>query len=299
MYIARSAKAALALGATLIVYSATTSAEMSGAVSGIDANGIQGIDANGVAGIDANGVAGIDANGILGIDANGVAGIDANGILGIDANGVAGIDANGILGIDANGVAGIDANGILGIDANGVAGIDANGILGIDANGVAGIDANGILGIDANGVAGIDANGTSRFGGSSIMTGPVDSIDRINGVFESMGQIVLASQSMLSGMQVGDYVSVEGSPISSGWYYADNVSVSSQSYIPGATEVFISGMMSSIDSMEGTAQMGGLTIDYTSSLGSSTAPSGDMWSFRGTQPSMGGAMISDRSEGVR
>ena len=109
----------------------------------------------------------------------------------------------------------------------------------------------------------------------------------------------MASYSMLSGMQVGDFVAVQGTVISSGWYFADNVSVSNQLYVPGSTEVIISGMLSSINRMDGTAQMGRLTIDYTSSLGSSDAPSGDMWSCRGTRPSLGGTMLCYRTEAIK
>ena len=114
-----------------------------------------------------------------------------------------------------------------------------------------------------------------------------------------MGQIVMASQSMLSGMRVGDFVTVEGSVIASGWLYADKITVSADRYVPGSTEVFVSGMLSSINLLKGTARMGGLTIDYTASLGSSTAPTGLMWSFRGTQPGMQGVMISDWSVGAQ
>jgi hypothetical protein len=78
-------------------------------------------------------------------------------------------------------------------------------------------------------------------------------------------------------------------------YYADAVNVSAQRYVPGSTEVFVSGMLSSINQMNGTAQMGDLTIDYTPSLGRDFAPSGEMWAFRGTRPSLDGAMISDRT----
>ena len=168
---------------------------------------------------------------------------------------------------------------------------------GIDAGSTAGIDAGSILGIDAGSTAGIDAGGV-------ILAGPVDSIDRINGVFESMGQVVMASYSMMSGMQVGDLVAVQGTVIPSGWYFADNVSVSNQLYVPGSTEVIISGMLSSINRMDGTAQMGRLTIDFTWSLGSSDAPSGDMpsgdmWTFRGTRPLMGGTMLSYRTEAIK
>jgi hypothetical protein len=110
-----------------------------------------------------------------------------------------------------------------------------------------------------------------------------------------MGQIVMASQGMLAGMSVGDYVSVAGSVVSPGWLYADQVTVSAERYIPGATEVFVTGMLSSVDLTRGTAQMGSLTIDYTSSLGRGHAPSSAMWSFSGTIPAVRGVMLSDRT----
>ncbi|MDH3811733.1 MAG: hypothetical protein OEU60_08505, partial [Gammaproteobacteria bacterium] len=192
---------------------------------------------------------------------------------------------------DANDAFGIDANDSLGIDANDVFGIDANDSLGIDANDVFGIDANDSLGIDANDALGIDAN--------DILSGPVDRIDTMNGVFESMGQIVMASRDALAGMNVGDFVSVQGSVVGPGWLYADDVSVSNAQYVPGATEVFVTGMLSSVDRAAGTARMGGLTIDYTLSLGAGSAPSDMMWSFSGTRPVSSGVMISDRTGGLR
>ena len=184
-------------------------------------------------------------------------------------------------GIDGTGVAGIDGTGVAGIDGTGVAGIDGTGILGIDGTGVAGIDGTGVAGIDGTGV---------------LLAGPVDSIDQVNCVFESMGQVVMASQSMLSNMRVGDFVEVGGTVISSGWYYADTVSVSPDRYVPGSTEVFVVGMLSSINSLNGTAQMGGLTIDFTASLGSSEGPTGEFWGFRGTRPVSNGIMISSMTE---
>jgi hypothetical protein len=202
-----------------------------------------------------------------------------------------GIDANDSLGIDANDALGIDANDSLGIDANDALGIDANDSLGIDANDALGIDANDSLGIDANDALGIDAN--------DVLSGPVDRIDAMNGVFESMGQIVMASRGALAGMSVGDFVSVQGSIAGPGWLYADEVSVSDIQYVPGATEVFVTGMLSSVNRATGMAQMGGLTIDYTMSLGAGSAPSDMMWSFSGTRPVSRGVMISDRTGGLR
>jgi hypothetical protein len=63
--------------------------------------------------------------------------------------------------------------------------------------------------------------------------------------------------------------------------------------VPGATEVFVSGMLSSVDAAKGTARLGGLTIDYTAGLASGKAPAGMMWSFAGTRPAVDGLMISD------
>ena len=51
--------------------------------------------------------------------------------------------------------------------------------------------------------------------------------------------------------------------------------------------------LTSVDSAAGTAQMGGLTIDYTSSLGNSDGPAASMWSFAGIRPANDGVMISD------
>ena len=160
---------------------------------------------------------------------------------------------------------------------------------------LADVQVGSVTGIDGGAIAGIDGGAIYGIDGGAVLAGPVTSVDRMNGVFESMGQIIMASQSMLTGIRVGDYVSVDGSIVSPGWLYADAVSVSANRYVPGSTEVFVSGMLSSINARNGTARMGNLTIDYTSSLGSSDAPSGLMWTFLGTQPSTRGVMISDRS----
>ncbi|MDH3615820.1 MAG: hypothetical protein OEQ90_05035, partial [Gammaproteobacteria bacterium] len=172
---------------------------------------------------------------------------------------------------------------------------DGGAALGIDGGAVAGIDGGAALGIDGGAVAGIDGGAALGIDGGAVLSGPVDSVDLVNGVFESMGQVVMASQGMLAGMRVGDFVSVAGSVVSPGWLYADDVSVSADLYVPGATEVFVTGMLSSVDLAHGTAQIGSLTIDYTSSLGSADAPSGAMWSFAGTRPVAQGVMLSDRS----
>jgi hypothetical protein len=101
---------------------------------------------------------------------------------------------------------------------------------------------------------------------------------------------------MISSLNVNDYVSVQGSVAGPGLLYADSITVSAEQYVPGASEVFVTGILSSIDASTGTATLGDLQVDYTSSLSSGRAPGGVLWSFRGTQPANQGVMLSDEVE---
>ena len=291
MYLAKGAKAVLVtLGATLVAVTLplpSWAEDSAGTVSGIS-----GGDVRGISGGDVYGISGGDVYGISGGDVRGISGGDARGISGGDLRGISGGDVYGISGGDVRGISGGDLRGISGGDVYGISGGDVRGISGGDARGISGGDLRGISGGDVYGISGGDARGIS---GGDLLAGPVDSIDRTNGVFESMGQIVMASQSMLSTLKVGEFVSVRGSVVAAGWLYADDISVSSERYIPGSTRVFVSGLLNSVNTRNGTAQMGGLTIDYTPSLGAGRAPAGALWGFHGIIPQLRGVMISEGS----
>ena len=209
--------------------------------------------------------------------------------------GISGGDILGISGGDAQGISGGDLQGISGGDILGISGGDILGISGGDVEGISGGDVYGISGGDVLGISGGDVEGIS---GGDVLAGPVEAIDRATGVFQSLGQSVLASDDMLRDMRVGDFVTVEGTVMGPGWLFADAVVVTDVSYVPGATEVFVSGMLTSVDLAAGRARLGNLTIDYTSSLAITSAPSGAMWSFHGVRPVADGLMISDLSNGL-
>ena len=175
------------------------------------------------------------------------------------------------------------------------AGIHGSSVGGIHGSSVEGIHGSSAEGIHGSSTVGIHGSSTVGIHGSStlILAGPVDSIDPINGVFVAVGQTVMASQGMLAGMNVGDFVSVNGSVVSAGWLYADTMSVSTGTYVPGASEVFVTGIPSSIDMAIGQAQLGDLTIDYTAALSGGAVPSGLSLSFRGIQPVSRGLLVSD------
>ncbi|MBU2676823.1 MAG: hypothetical protein KJP16_07030, partial [Gammaproteobacteria bacterium] len=246
-----------------------------------------------VLGIDGGAETGIDGGAVLGIDGGAVFGIDGGAVFGIDGGAVLGIDGGAELGIDGGAELGIDGGAVLGIDGGAELGIDGGAVLGIDGGAVLGIDGGAVLGIDGGAVLGIDGGAVLGISGGAVLSGPVESINSDNGVFESMGQVILASDETLSSLSVGDYVVVYGSVVTAGWLYADSVSISTDEYVSGATEVFVTGILSSVDPTRGIAQIGNLIIDYTSSLANLEAPSGVMWSFTGTRPVASGVMLSD------
>ena len=99
----------------------------------------------------------------------------------------------------------------------------------------------------------------------------------------------------LSRLRLGDYVMVSGQISGAGTINADTVFRTRHRYIPGASEVFVTGIPTSVDFGEGSALIGGLTVDYTPSLGGSDFEGiGAAITVIGTQPALGGMMIGDR-----
>jgi outer membrane lipoprotein SlyB len=198
----------------------------------------------------------------------------------------------GIHGSSVNGIHGSSVDGIHGSSVDGIHGSSVDGIHGSSVDGIHGSSVDGIHGSSVDGIHGSSVDGIH---GSSVtvLAGPVDSIDRINNVFVAVGQTVMASQEMLSTMGVGDFVSVNGSVVSSGWLYADSISVATDMYVPGATEVFVTGIPSEINAILGQAKLGELTIDYTAAMSGGAMPSGLSLGFSGIQPVSGGLLVSD------
>ncbi len=175
---------------------------------------------------------------------------------------------------------------------NAIAGIEGANAMGIEGANVLGIEGANVLGIEGSNVLGIEGANVLGHESARILSGPVDFIDIEIGSFVSMGQTVAASREMLSDLRVGDLVTVEGSVMGPGWLYADRVSVSSERYVPGATEVFVTGMPTSVNRFTGQVEMGDLTVDYTASLAGGNLRPGTVWTFRGIQPNNRGVLVA-------
>jgi outer membrane lipoprotein SlyB len=221
-------------------------------------------------------------------------------LAGIHGSSVAGIHGSSVDGIHGSSVDGIHGSSVDGIHGSSVDGIHGSSVDGIHGSSVDGIHGSSVDGIHGSSVDGIHGSSVDGIHGSSVtvLAGQVDSIDTVNGVFMAVGQTVMASQAMLASMAVGDFVTVNGSVVSSGWLYADSISVANSLYVPGATSVFVMGIPSKIDRVLGQAQLGELTIDYTAAMSSGAIPSGLSLSFSGIQPVGHGLFVSDEVSAV-
>ena len=234
---------------------------------------------------------------MLGINTGDVTGINTGDVLGINTGDVTGINTGDVLGINTGDVTGINTGDVLGINTGDVTGINTGDVTGINTGDVTGINTGDVTGINTGDVVSVGAivSVDSEFGSPGlalVLSGPVESIDLVNGVFTSMGQTVVASTTMLRGLSEGDYVSVNGSVMGAGWLYADGVSVSEEMYVPGASPVVVTGIMSSLDEDLGSVTVGGLTVDYTPAMGNGILPRGNLFVFSGIQPVQEGVLLS-------
>ena len=129
---------------------------------------------------------------------------------------------------------------------------------------------------------------------SYVLAGPIESLDFAEGSFGSLGQSVSMPAGQLNGLRIGDYVMVRGQISGAGMINAETVIRTGHRYIAGASEVFVTGIPTSVDFSRGTVLIGGLKVDYTSSLGGSNFEGiGAAISVIGTQPALGGQMIGN------
>ncbi len=96
---------------------------------------------------------------------------------------------------------------------------------------------------------------------------------------------------MLHVLQEGDFVSVNGLMD----WPAASIRRLSESYVPGASSIFVRGRVSEMDDTIGVATVGGLKIDVTPAMGSAAyigVRAGDLIEAIGIRPEMHGSLIA-------
>ena len=215
--------------------------------------------------------------------------IGSNQLYGIDSSSVTGIDSSSVLAIDSSSALSIGKGFVFGIDSSSGLGIDSSSGLGIDSSSGLGIDSSSILGIDSSSVRGIDSSSVN------LLVGPIDAINHKGNSFTSLGQTISVPGGEIRNLKVGDLVAVSGVIAGAGRISAERVLISSEQYVPGATQVFVTGIPTNVDYGSGVAKIGDLSVDYTASLARHDFEGiGAAVTVIGTQPVPGGTMMSDR-----
>jgi len=222
---------------------------------------------------------------------------------GVQESGANAISGSGVDAISGSGVDAISGSGVDAISGSGVDAISGSGVDAISGSGADAISGSGADAISGSGADAISGSGADAISGSGdpMLAGAVQSIDLQGGSFVAVGQTVSFSREGLGALEVGSFVTVYGSIAGAGRIAATGVDISTEMYVPGATEVFVTGIPSSVDFARGTALIGELEVDYTLSLGGSGFGGiGAAITVFGTQPAFGGAMLGnsviDRTE---
>ncbi|MBT8068566.1 MAG: hypothetical protein KJO09_15085, partial [Gammaproteobacteria bacterium] len=255
----------------------------------ITGSGVDAITGSGVDAITGSGVDAITGSGVDAITGSGVDAITGSGVDAITGSGVDAITGSGVDAITGRGVDAITGRGVDAITGSGVDAITGSGVDAITGSGVDAITGSGVDAITGSGVDAITGSG------SPMLAGPIDSLNLDEGTFMAVGQTISFAVDGIADMQVGDYVTVHGELAGAGYVDATAVDVSPSMYVPGVSEVFVTGIPSSVDFTLGTVQIGQLAVDYTSSLGGDTFGGvGAAVTVIGTQPALGGTMLGDR-----
>ena len=150
----------------------------------------------------------------------------------------------------------------------------------------------------SNAVSGISGGGKVVAGNSElILLGPVEAIKDREGVVVVLGQKL--SQRAVGQVEIGQTLAVFGSVNADGALAVSSVQ-SLGFYVPGATNIVVTGVVQKVNPALGRATVGGLSVDTTAvtTIDQSEAVSvGALVQVAGTQPVGGGLLLAQGISG--
>ena len=190
------------------------------------------------------------------------------------------------------------------IDGSGKHAIDGSGKLAIDGSGKNAIDGSGKLAIDGSGKNAIDGSGKHLWSAkdvdsdfATLVRGPIESIDRQSGSAIVLGQeVAITSATLIENsqgevFQVGQFIEVAGMAYDGG-VVASTIRISNGIYVPGASTVQVTGIVSSVDSSSGMLRIGNLEVDTNAAKHLDLSP-GEYATITGTQPARKMRVLAD------
>ena len=136
---------------------------------------------------------------------------------------------------------------------------------------------------------------------NAIAIGPIDSIDASAGTLKVLGQTYSAGADRTGALEfqlrggVKPLVAIIGKPGKGGTLAANSMLMLADSYVAGATRVFLKGKVASLDSTNGKLTIGKQVVDYSAVVGQSdaTVAVGAVLTVIGTQPVAAGEVLAE------
>src|SRR6516164_9846687 len=125
-----------------------------------------------------------------------------------------------------------------------------------------------------------------------VLEGPIEAIDLAHGAITVLGQTIRATASRSTVR--GDLLAVFGVVRADGTIGVSRIQDLGE-YVPGATQVIVSGLIGAVDPLTGHARIGNLQIDYNSLITSDAAgvfAVGDVVMVSGVQPVSKGVLLA-------
>jgi hypothetical protein len=137
----------------------------------------------------------------------------------------------------------------------------------------------------------------ARIGSDLLIVGPVSISDAAGQTAEILGQSIVVppqSSGILHDVAVGEVLAVAGHVTSSGAILARRVVRVPTSYIDGASEVLVTGVVTELTTSLARAKVGGLIIDYSPALysGETGIAKGSVIRLRGIRPAESGPLVA-------
>jgi hypothetical protein len=168
----------------------------------------------------------------------------------------------------------------------------------VNAIGGTGINAIGGTGVNAIGGTGVNAiGGTGR--SQLVILGPVESVDLAQGTVTILGRTLQLPKGPTASSVLERYVSGEslqvavlGALSTAGRIAHLTLQVVPTPYVPGVSEVVLTGVVQAVDLATGQAMVNDTVVSYTSLLetGASAMNVGTVVTVRGTMPQAGQAI---------
>jgi hypothetical protein len=231
-------------------------------------------------------------------------GADAIGGTGLTADAIGGTGrskgrAIGGTGSDAIGGTGVDVDAIGGTGGKG----RAIGGTGADAIGGTGLTADAIGGTGRSKGRAIGGTGSDAIGGTGrdqlMLVGPIESVDQARGTITVLGRKFQlpsgnAGSQILSSYASGTslQIAVLGSLSTAGKMANLRVQMLAAPYVPGVSEVVLTGLVQAVDMSTGLAVINGISVDYNALLATraNAIRVGNLVTVRGTMPQAGQAI---------